>query len=275
MIQIKASEVQKLRKITGAGMMDCKNALKETEGDFDAAIDVIRTKGQAVANKRSDRDANEGAVIANVSDDRKAGAIIVLNCETDFVAKNENFVSFATKILDIAVNNQPTNIDELKDLELEGQKIGEKIIEQIGVVGEKLDLSYYSNIKAEQVTAYIHPGNKLATLVGLTKDVDDQIGKDIAMQIAAMNPISLDPNSVPKEVAEKEFEIGKEMARNEGKPENILDKIAEGRLNKFFKENTLTEQSFIKDGKITVKQYLKNASPDLSIADFKRFSLNS
>lgn len=275
MSQIKAADVQKLRKATGAGMMDCKKALQEAEGDFDAAVEIIRKKGQAVANKRSDRDAAEGVVLSKTSSNENTGALIVLNCETDFVAKNEGFVDLASKILDLALEKQPANLDELKGLELDGKKISDLVTEQIGVIGEKLDLSYYDKVAADKVVAYIHPGNKLATLVGFNKaDFDQQAAKDVAMQVAAMNPVSVGPDSVPKDVVEKELEIGKEMARNEGKPEHILDKIAQGRLQKFFKENTLLEQAFIKDNKKSISQYLKEVNPDLTVTEFKRFTLN-
>jgi len=275
MAQITAADVQKLRKITGAGMMDCKNALQEAEGNFDTAVEIIRKKGQAIANKRSDRDAGEGVVLAKSNGNGKAGAMIVLNCETDFVAKNESFIALASKILDVALEKQPANLDELKKLTLEGRKINDIVTEQIGIIGEKLDLSYFDKVVAEKVVAYIHPGNKLATLVGLNKaDVDIQVGKDVAMQVAAMNPVSVSQETVPQNVIEKELEIGKEMARNEGKPEAMLDKIAQGRLQKFFKESTLLEQAFIKDNKKSISQYLKEIKPDLTVTEFKRFTLN-
>lgn len=275
MAQITAADVQKLRKITGAGMMDCKNALQEAEGNFDTAVEIIRKKGQAIANKRSDRDAGEGVVLAKSDGNEKAGAMIVLNCETDFVAKNESFIALASKILEVALEKQPANLDELKELALDGRKINDIVTEQIGIIGEKLDLSYFDKIVAEKVVAYIHPGNKLATLVGLNKaDIDIQVGKDVAMQVAAMNPVSVSPETVPQNVIEKELEIGKEMARNEGKPEAMLDKIAQGRLQKFFKESTLLEQAFIKDNKKSISQYLKEIKPDLTVTEFKRFTLN-
>ncbi|MCK4664280.1 MAG: elongation factor Ts [Bacteroidales bacterium] len=274
MTQIKAAEVSKLRKTTGAGMMDCKKALQESNGDFDKAIEIIRKKGQAIANKRADRDASEGVVLAKADQNNKKGAIIVLNCETDFVAKNEDFVKFAENILNLAIEKAPEDVDALKNLQLNNKTVSENIIEQIGIIGEKLDLPYYEKLDAEKVIAYIHPGNKLATIVGLNKEqADNQIGRDVAMQIAAMNPVSIDKNSIPKEVIDKELEIGKELARKEGKPENILDKIAQGRLNKFFKENTLLEQAFIKNNKMTIKQYLSKSSSDLTVTAFKRYSL--
>jgi elongation factor Ts len=271
MAEIKAADVSKLRKVTGAGMMDCKKALQESDGDFEKAIETIRKKGQAVANKRADREASEGVVLAKV--DGKKGALVVLNCETDFVAKNEDFVALTEKILQVAINNLPADLEGLKNLELEGKSIGERVIEQIGITGEKLDVGYYGKIEAEEVVAYNHPGNKLSTLVGFSKKVDAQVGKDIAMQIAAMSPVSVDKDNVPSEVIEKEKEIGREQARNEGKPENMLDRIAEGKLNKFFKDSTLLNQDFTKDNKISVREYLKKSDPELKVTGFLRFTL--
>lgn len=275
MTQIKAAEVSKLRKITGAGMMDCKKALQEAEGNFDKAIVIIRKKGQAVANKRADREASEGVVLAKVNSDRDKGAMIALNCETDFVAKNENYIAFANSILDLALNEEPATLDDLKKLKLGDNTVEEAVTEQIGVIGEKLDLSYYNAVAAPSVIAYIHAGNKLASIAGFNSaDIDIQVAKDIAMQIAAMNPVALDKDSVSKEIIEKEIEIGREQAKREGKPENLLDKIAEGKLNKFFKENTLLNQSFVKDNKKSIKQYLQDQNKDLTVTDFKRYSLN-
>jgi len=273
---ITAADVGKLRKMTGAGMMDCKKALTEADGDFDKAIEIIRKKGQSVANKRADRDATEGVVLAKVSKDGKSGALVVLNCETDFVAKNESFVDITRSILDVAVENLPADLDALKALELNGSAIKDLVIEQVGIIGEKIDLSYYAKISAETVVAYIHQGNKLATMVGFNQDgFDIQVGKDVAMQVAAMNPVAVSREVVPAEVAEKELEIGKEMARNEGKPEAMLDKIAQGRLNKYFKENVLLEQAFVKDNKQTVAKYLQSVDKDLTATEFIRFSLDN
>ncbi len=275
MSEIKAADVSKLRKTTGAGMMDCKKALQEANGDFDAAIEIIRKKGQAVANKRADREATEGAVLAKITEDGKRGAMVVLNCETDFVAKNDDFVDFTEKILAVALDKNPGNIEELKQLKIDGKAIADQIIDQIGIIGEKLELAYYDKIDAGSVIAYIHPGNKLATLVGFSKEgIDLQVKKDVAMQVAAMNPVAVDKDDVPKEVVEKELEIGREQALQEGKPENILDKIALGKLNKFYKENTLLNQDFIKEQKITVKQYLEQADKEIKVTDFKRYNLN-
>jgi elongation factor Ts len=271
MIEIQASEVSKLRKATGAGMMDCKKALQESNGDFEAAIDIIRKKGQLIASKRSDREATEGVVIAGLEGTK--GALIVLNCETDFVAKNNDFVKLAQNILKIALVKLAENLDALKSLPFEGKTVSEKIVEQIGIIGEKIDLSFYSTIQAEDVVSYIHPGNQLATLVGFNKKVDLQVGKDIAMQVAAMAPVAVDIADVPASVIEKEKEIGREQARIDGKPENMLDRIAEGKLNKFYKEFTLLNQEFTKDNKKTIKQYLKEADPDLKVTGFIRYSL--
>jgi elongation factor Ts len=275
MAEISAADVAKLRRVTLAGMMDCKKALEEAEGNFDKAIEIIRKKGQAVANKRSDRDATEGVVLSKVTTDGKTGAIIVLNSETDFVAKNADFIAFATKILDIALAKKPANLDELKSLPIDGGKIGDKIVEYIGIIGEKVELSYYEKIEAAHVQAYIHPGSKLATLVGFTKEgADTQVYKDVAMQIAAMNPVAVDKDFVSPAMIAQEIEIGKEQARRDGKPEDMLEKIAQGKLAKFFKESTLLNQDFVKDNKMTIRQYLQSANKELTVTDFKRYSLN-
>ena len=277
MATITASEVNSLRKQTGAGMMDCKKALVEAEGDFDKAIEILRKKGQKVAAKRGDRDANEGLVIAKSTSDGKKGVILTLNCETDFVAKNDDFTGFANKIVDLAIENQPASIDELKAISYDGNglTIGEKIIEEVGKIGEKIDLSQYALVEAEKVVAYNHPGNKIASIVGLNKDVADsnELGKDVAMQVAAMAPVALNEDGVSQEIIDKEIEIGKEQARAEGKPENILEKIALGKLQKFYKENTLLHQQFIKDNKKSVSQYLKEQDKDLTVTRFERFAL--
>jgi elongation factor Ts len=271
---ITAADVSKLRKMTGAGMMDCKNALEESQGNFEAAVEVIRKRGQLVASKRADRDAWEGVVLAKVSENAGKGALIVLNCETDFVAKNDAFIKFAQEILDNALANMPADLDALKALPMKDRTVGEIVTEQVGIIGEKLALSYYAKIEAAQVVPYIHPGNKLSTLVGLNKKVDVQVGKDIAMQVAAMNPVAVDKTDVPAAVIEKEREIGKEQARLEGKAENMLDKIADGKLNKFFKESTLLNQEFTKDSSKTVRQYLQAVDKDLTVTGFFRYTLN-
>ncbi len=272
---ITAADVSKLRKMTGAGMMDCKKALQEADGDFDKAVEIIRKKGQAVANKRADREASEGVVLAATTEDKKFGAMIVLNCETDFVAKNEDFVKFAQSILDKALETKPADLDALKNADMGGMTIAEGVVEKIGVIGEKIDLAYYGKMEAAYLQPYIHPGNKLASLVGFNKeDVDLQVAKDIAMQVAAMNPVAVDEADVPADVIEKEKEIGREQARREGKPENLLDRIAEGKLKKFFKESTLLNQDFIKDSKKNIRTYLKENDPELKVTGFLRYSLN-
>jgi len=275
MANISAADVAKLRKITLAGMMDCKKALEESNGDFDKAIEIIRKKGQAVASKRADREATEGVVLSKVTPDGKFGAMTVLNSETDFVAKNAEFISLATKILDLALAKKPATLDDLKALPLENSTVGEKIIEFVGIIGEKLNLSYYEKIEAPHVQAYIHPGNKLATIVGFSKPgIDVQVYKDVAMQVAAMNPVAVDKDDVPESVVAQELEIGKEQARRDGKPEEMLEKIAQGKLAKFYKESTLLNQEYIKDNKLTIKQYLQSVDKSLTVTGFRRFNLN-
>jgi len=276
MASISAADVAKLRKITLAGMMDCKTALEESNGDFDKAIEIIRKKGQAVANKRADREATEGVVLAKVTADGKFGALTVLNSETDFVAKNAEFISLATKILDLALAKKPASLDELKALPLENSTVEGKIIEFVGIIGEKLSLSYYEKVEAPFVQAYIHPGNKLATITGFSKaGLDIQVYKDVAMQVAAMSPVAVDKADVPESVIAQEIEIGKEQARRDGKPEEMLEKIAQGKLAKFYKESTLLNQEYIKDNKLTIRQYLQSVDKSLTVSSFKRFNLNS
>lgn len=275
MSKIAAVDVSKLRKATGAGMMDCKKALQEADGDFEKAVVLIRKKGQAVANKRADRDAGEGVVLTKINDDGTSGAMIVLNCETDFVAINDKFIEFAQKILDLALIKSPADLDSLKKIEIDGKSVADTVIEQVGIIGEKIELSFFDKIEAEQVAPYIHPGNKLATLVGFNKKIETQIAKDIAMQIAAMSPVAIDKGDIPAEVIEKEKEIGRDQAIREGKPENIVDKIAEGKLNKYFKENTLLNQDFTKDNKKTIRQYLQDSDKDLTVTKFFRKSLSN
>jgi elongation factor Ts len=274
MANITAADVNKLRKQTGAGMMDCKKALTEADGDFDKAIEIIREKGQAVAKKRSDREASEGVVFAKTTSDEKKGFIISMNCETDFVAKNDDFIKLANQIIDAAVEKQPNNIDELKQLQIEGKTVEETINYYTGIIGEKLELAYYDYIEGAKVTSYIHMDNKLAALVGLNKDnVDQDVAKNVAMQVAAMDPVAVDKDSVPQDVVDKEYEIGKKQAQSEGKPENILDKIAKGKVEKFMKENTLLNQEFIRDSKKSVRQYLQEQDQELTVEGFKYYSL--
>lgn len=274
MTTITASDVNKLRQQTGAGMMDCKKALTEANGDFEAAVDNLRKKGQKVAANRGDRDAKEGLVIAKTTADGKRGALVVINCETDFVAKNDDFTKFANTIADIAISKNPKTIDELKAQSFTGDmSIADKIIEQVGKIGEKIELSRFETIEAAKVVAYNHPGNKLATIVGFNKDVTAEMAKDVAMQVAAMGAVAVDKSDVDSKTLEREIEIGKEQARAEGKPEEMLEKIAMGKLNKFYKESTLLNQEFIKDNKKTISQYLKEADKDLTVTGFKRIAL--
>ena len=276
MTQITAKQVNELRKQTGAGMMDCKKALVETSGDFDKAIDVLRKKGQKVAAKRADREAAEGVVLAMSSSNKNSGAIICLNCETDFVAKNDSFVDLARSILSLALDSNCNNLDEIKQLNFtSSMTINDKLIEQTGVIGEKIELSNYFFIASDYVSTYIHPGNKLASIVGFNMSIDgiEEVGKNIAMQIAAMNPLGLKDSDISQDVIDKEMEIGKDLARKEGKPEDMLEKIATGRLKKFFKENTLVNQVYIKDSKKTITQYLKESNDNLDVTNFKRVNL--
>lgn len=267
------AEIQHLRKMTGAGMMDCKNALNEANGDFDKAMEIIRKKGKAVAAKREDREASEGCVLAATEGD--FAAVVALQCETDFVAKNEEFIALTKQILDAAIAHKPENLEALLAIELPKGTVSQLITDKIGATGEKMELGYYEHITAPYVTSYIHPGNKLATIVGLNKVVaDDQVGKDVAMQIAAMNPIAVTPEGISAEVKEKELVIAREKAREAGKPENLLDRIAEGALQKFYKEATLLQQEYVKDNKLTIEQFLKQNDKELTVTDFKRVSLN-
>jgi len=274
MANITAAEVNKLRKMTGAGMMDCKKALIEAGGDNEKAIDILRKKGQKVASKRADKAANEGIVIAKCSDSGDFAAMIMLNCETDFVAKNEEFVNSANTIINLTLNNKPKSLDELKAIEFEGSNLEALVTELIGKTGEKMELSGYEFIEAPTVAAYNHQGNRLGTILGLSKeDASDELAKELAMQVAAMNPVAVDKDDVPAEIVEKEIEIGKEQAREEGKPENILEKIAMGKLNKFFKDSTLLNQDFVRDTKKTVGQYIKESDPELKVTGFRRLML--
>jgi elongation factor Ts len=274
---ITAADVNKLRQQTGAGMMDCKNALVESNGDIEMAIDILRKKGQKVAAKRGDNDAKEGLIMAQAAADGQTGVILALNCETDFVAKNEGYVSFVQSIVDLALSQEPSNVDALKALAYDDKlTLEEKIIEQIGRLGEKLELSSYAIIKSEKVVAYNHPGNQLATLVGLNNNVETaaEAGRQVAMQIAAMNPIAIDKDGVDARTIEREIEVGKELAIQEGKPAEMAEKIAMGRLNKFFQENTLLSQPFVRDNKLSVEQFLNATEKGLSVTEFKRFSLS-
>jgi elongation factor Ts len=275
MTEIKASEVAKLRQMTGAGMMDCKQALTETNGDFDLAIDILRKKGQKVANKRADREASEGAVIAKCNSEHTFGVVLVLNCETDFVAKNEDFVKKAHAFADAAIAAKATTLEGMKQLIVDGHTIESEVTNMTGIIGEKVDISFFKSLESPFVMPYIHPGNRLATLVSMSKNVgDEQPAKDVAMQVAAMAPVAVNKDTIPQEIIDKELEIGRAIALEEGKPANIIDKIAEGKLGKFFKENTLLSQDFIKDHKTSVGDYLSNIDKDLTVVNFVRFTLN-
>ena len=275
MTKISASDVGKLRRQTGSGMMDCKKALIEASGDFEQAVDILRKKGQKVAAKRADRQATEGVVIAKNNTDNNKAILISLNCETDFVAKNEDFIKIAHSILDKAVSENLASSEDLSSMLLdEGMTVAEKVLEQTGVIGEKIEVSAQV-VEDTQVSSYVHAGNRLATIVGFNQTLDHQVARDIAMQVAAMSPIAVDKDNVDQETVNRELEIAKDLARQEGKPEQMLDKIAQGRLNKFFKENTLLNQAFIKDGKKSVAQYLQEHAKDLSVTCFKRVGLSS
>ncbi|MCQ2960312.1 MAG: translation elongation factor Ts [Bacteroidales bacterium] len=331
MANITAADISKLRGMTGAGLMDCKGALTEAEGDFDKAIEILRKKGQKIASKRQDRDAKEGCVLSGVTADGKTAVIVCVNCETDFVAKNGDFIAFTQSVLDVAMNVLPANAEELKQQEIGGRKIADLLTDQMGKIGEKIDLGCYEKVTSEHSFAYTHMGNKLATIVGFdAKVADAQVGKDVAMQVAAMNPVAVDQKDVPQSVIDTEIEIAKEktvqeqiqkaidvelkkaginpnhvdsedhMASNAAKgwiteeqveqakaiiakvteekknsiPAAMIENIAKGRLNKFFKESTLMNQEFVKDSKLTIAQYIESAQKGLKVTSFKRFGLN-
>ncbi|NDV67311.1 translation elongation factor Ts [Dysgonomonas sp. 25] len=268
------ADIQNLRKRTGAGMMDCKNALNEAEGDFEKAIEIIRKKGQAFAAKRGDREASEGCVLSGVNGD--FAALIALKCETDFVAMNADFVNLAKTILNAALANKPADLDALNALQVDGRSIADLVTDRMGVTGEKMEIGVYETVKAPSVVSYIHPGNRLATIVGFNKaNVDEQVAKDVAMQVAAMNPVALVAEEVSEEIKQRELNLAKEKAREAGKPENLLDKIAEGALTKFYKEFTLLQQDFVKNPKQSVAQYLASADKELAVVAFKRYTLNA
>lgn len=275
-VKISAADINKLRQMTGAGLMDCKKALEESAGDYEAAQDWLRKKGIAKAAKREDREAREGVVIALTNAPQTRGVIVALNCETDFVARNDNFISLTQKIADIALDQFPADLEALLALPFEGSvTIGEKVGEQNGVIGEKIELSRYEPITGAQILTYNHSNNKRSVLVALSQNdaAYEQAGRDVAMQIAAMNPVSVSKDDVDPKIVEKEIEIGKELARNEGKAEEMLEKIAIGRLNKFFQENTLLSQKFVKNNDQSVDQYLRSISKDLTVTGFRHVSL--
>ena len=269
---ISAKEVNELRKMTGAGMMDCKKALTEADGDFDKAVELLRKKGQKVSASRQDRSTSEGVVFVKVNDAGNNGYAISLQCETDFVAKNEDFQKIGQSIAD-AIDGSVGSIDDIMNLEVGGKKVSEMLVDNMGKIGEKLEIGAFEKVEGEKVVPYLHAGSKLGVLVALNGGSDPEtIGKDLAMQIAAMNPLAIDASGVDQDTIAKEKEIGREQAIQEGKPENIVDKIAEGKVNKFLKENTLLGQAFVKDSSLTVEKYLAQ-NGNAVVADFKRVSI--
>jgi len=273
MATITAADVNKLRQQTGAGMMDCRKALVESDGDFEKAVDYLRKKGQKVAALRSDRETKEGVIIAKTTADNTSGVIVGLSCETDFVAKNEDFIQFAQSIVDLALSNGVKSIEELGAAALDGATVADKVNDQVAKIGEKITLSKFEKVDAASVTAYIHGNYRMGVLVGFSKPVAEEVGKDVAMQIAAMNPIAVDADSVPAELVAREKEIAVEQVKAEGKPAEMAEKIAQGKVNKFFKESTLLQQAFVKDSNKTVADYLKSVAADLTVTGFKRIAL--
>ena len=272
-MKIAASDVNKLRQSTGVGMMDCKKALEESNGDFEKAVEILRKKGQKVAANRADRDSSEGAVIAKVSSDNSFGVIISLNCETDFVAKNQDYIDLANQLADHALNYK--DLDSFINSDFNNMKVSDKLLEQTGIIGEKIELGAFKYLSATFVGSYIHAGNKIAALTGLSKKFEKsaEVAKNISMQIAAMNPIALNEDGVNQEIIKKEIEIAKDQLRQEGKPEEMLENIAKGKIKKFFKENTLLSQPFVRDNKVTVEQFLNSVESGLTATTFKRYSL--
>lgn len=274
---ITAADVNKLRTMTGVGMMDCKNALVEANGDFDKAVEILRKKGQKVAANRADREANEGFVFAQVTEDKAFGSVVMINCESDFVGKNDDFINFVKSVSDISIKNRVATREDLLKIELDGMTINNHLTDLTGKIGEKIEMSRYESVTSEYVAAYNHNGNRLAAVVGFNKTIDNiqEIAHDVAMQVAAMAPIAINPEGVDKEFVEKELEIARELTRQEGKPEDLIEKIAQGKLNRFFKENTLVNQEFFKDTKITVGDFLKSNDKDLECTSFARLQLGA
>jgi elongation factor Ts len=269
---ITAADINKLRQATGAGMMDCRKALTESNGDFEAAIDWLRKQGQKVAAKRSDREAKEGVVIAKTTADHKAGIVICISCETDFVSKNSDFVAFAQSIADAAIENNVKSAEELNNVSISGAKVSDMINDKLASIGEKIEIQKFERVEAPYVASYIHGANRMGVLVGMTQEAADA-GKDVAMQIAAMNPLAVDETSISPETIEREKNIAIEMIKAEGKPAEMAEKIAAGKMNKFFKDNTLMAQAFVKDGNQSVEGYLKSINADLKVTEFKRVAL--
>lgn len=274
-MEISAADVNKLRQQTGSGMMDCKKALIEANGDFEAAIDILRKKGQKIAANRQDREAKEGYVYGKVSADGKSGVVVAVCCETDFVANNSDFIKYGESILDVAMKNMPATIDELKSLKIGDRTVADTLIDQMGKIGEKIDVVDYQKVIAEKVIVYNHPGNKLASMIGFNSAEAGvaEAGRDVAMQVAAMAPVAIDKEDVDPKLIEREMEIAKEQIRAEGKPENMIEKIAQGKINKFYVEYTLLNQQFIKDDKKTIRQFLEGINKNIKITSMKRIKI--
>lgn len=274
-VTITAQDINKLRQATGAGMMDCRKALTETNGDFEAAIDWLRKQGQKVAAKRSDREAKEGVVIAQTSADNKSGIVVCISCETDFVSKNTDFIAFAQSIADAAIANNVNSVEELNDTKIGSATVSDLVNDKLASIGEKIGITRFERVNAPYVASYIHGAYRIGVLVGMNKEAAEA-GKDVAMQIAALNPVAVDANSVSAEVVEREktiiMDLMKQDPKMAGKPEEMLAKIAEGKLGAFFKENTLTAQPFVKDAGKSVADYLKE-SGDVQVTEFKRVAL--
>ncbi len=271
-VTITAADINKLRQATGAGMLDCRKALTESNGDFEAAIDWLRKQGQKVAAKRSDREAKEGVILAKTTADKKAGIVLCISCETDFVSKNADFVAFATSIADAAVAHNVKSVEELNQVEINGAKVSDLINDKLASIGEKIEVSKFERVEAPYVASYIHGANRMGVLVGMSQEAEEA-GKDVAMQIAAMNPLAVDETSIPADVIAREKEIAIDIVKAEGKPAEMAEKIAMGKLNKFFKDNTLMAQAFVKDGNKSVADYLKSVGADLKVTEFKRVAL--
>jgi elongation factor Ts len=272
-ISISAADVNSLRQKTGAGMMDCKKALMEANGDFEAAIDILRKKGQKIAANRQDREAREGYVFGKVSADGKRGVAVAVCCETDFVANNADFIKYGESVLEVAIANNPASIEELKNLNIGNVTVAQTLLDQMAKIGEKIDVVDYQNLTGEKVVVYNHPGNKLTAVIAFTAPIADEAGKDVAMQIAAMAPVAIDKDDVDTKMLEREMEIAKDQARQEGKPENMIEKIATGKLNKFYNEYTLLNQVFIKDEKKTIRQHLEGIDKNLKVKAFRRLKI--
>src|SRR5436190_9033632 len=272
-ISISAADVNNLRQKTGAGMMDCKKALMEANGDFEAAIDILRKKGQKIAANRQDREAKEGYVYGKAVDGGKRAVAVAICCETDFVANNADFVKYGESVLEAAIANNPASLEDLKNLSLGNVTVAQSLLDQMAKIGEKIDVVDYQNLTGEKVIVYNHPGNKLTAVVAFTAPISDESGKDVAMQIAAMAPVAIDKADVDTQMVEREMEIAKDHARQEGKPEEMIEKIASGKLNKFYNEYTLLNQVFIKDEKKTIRQFLEGLDKGLKITAMKRVKL--